>query len=214
MSNSEKDMEKELKLGEGGGGTGTGDNAVAPPKSPTSSNSISQDADEIPINPEAERKLLLKLDLIIWPVFFVIYVMAFLDRINISHAAIQGLTQELQLDVGNRFNVALFVSFSLNFSPLLSFSRGYLVVDAFKMGSRQNRTLSEWDLVKMGLTRRKGLLLILHPPRNPLQHDHPQSPAVNLHLHAHVLLGHHQHVHGLRAFLRRARGAPRSPRRV
>ncbi|KAK0620765.1 major facilitator superfamily domain-containing protein [Immersiella caudata] len=38
--------------------------------------------------------------------------MAFLDRINISNAAIQGMTAELQLDVGNRFNVALFAYYS------------------------------------------------------------------------------------------------------
>lgn len=62
-----------------------------------------------PIDPEAERKLLRKLDLVIFPVFFVVYMMAFLDRINISNANIQGLSKELGLDQGNRFNVALFV---------------------------------------------------------------------------------------------------------
>jgi hypothetical protein len=74
------------------------------PKSP-SLDTTSSDATD----PQAERKLLLKLDLMLWPVFFVIYMMAFLDRINISNAAIQGLTAELHLDEGNRFNVALFV---------------------------------------------------------------------------------------------------------
>jgi hypothetical protein len=81
---------------------------VKTPKSPTS------DAPEAPIDPKAERRLVMKLDLIIFPVFFVIYLMAFLDRINISNAAIQGLTAELHLDEGNRFNVVLFVcAFSL-----------------------------------------------------------------------------------------------------
>ncbi|KAK0648095.1 major facilitator superfamily domain-containing protein [Cercophora newfieldiana] len=65
-----------------------------------------------PIDPEAERGLLLKLDLMLWPVFFIIYMMAFLDRINISNAAIQGMTAELHLDEGNRFNVALFAYYS------------------------------------------------------------------------------------------------------
>ncbi len=64
---------------------------------------------ETPIDPQTERKLLLKLDLTIFPVFFIIYMMAFLDRINISNASIQGLTAELHLDQGNWFNVALFV---------------------------------------------------------------------------------------------------------
>jgi hypothetical protein len=76
---------------------------VLKPGSPASETS------DAPIDPEAERKLLMKLDLIIFPVFFVVYMMAFLDRINISNASIQGLTKELQLDVDNRFNVALFV---------------------------------------------------------------------------------------------------------
>lgn len=50
-----------------------------------------------PIDPKAERKLLQKLDLVIWPVFFVIYMMSFLDRINISNARIQGMAAELDM---------------------------------------------------------------------------------------------------------------------
>jgi len=85
-------------------------NPPPPPKSPPGSDNASSASDDgLPIDPKAERKLLMKLDFMIWPVFFVIYMMAFLDRINISNAAIQGLTAELHLDVDNRFNVALFV---------------------------------------------------------------------------------------------------------
>jgi hypothetical protein len=73
--------------------------------------SSSSAAFDAPIDPKAERKLVMKLDLTILPVFFTIYMMAFLDRINISNAAIQGMTQELHLDEGSRFNVALFVCF-------------------------------------------------------------------------------------------------------
>ena len=62
-----------------------------------------------PVDPKAEGRLVMKLDLIIFPVFFTIYMMAFLDRINISNASIQGMTRELHLDEGSRFNVALFV---------------------------------------------------------------------------------------------------------
>ncbi|KAI9149021.1 transporter [Paramyrothecium foliicola] len=64
--------------------------------------------DETPIDPKAERKLVMKLDLVIYPVFFVVYMMSFLDRINISNARIQGMTQDLDLH-SNRFNVALLV---------------------------------------------------------------------------------------------------------
>ena len=96
-------LEKE-KLADADGSAAT-DLSPPIPKSPCSDTSNSNE----PIDPQAERRLLLKIDLMLWPVFFVIYMMAFLDRINISNAAIQGLTAELHLDEGNRFNVALFV---------------------------------------------------------------------------------------------------------
>jgi hypothetical protein len=64
------------------------------------------------IDPIAERRLVRKLDLIVYPTFFIIYMMSFLDRINISNAKIQGLVEDLEL-YGNRFNVALFVSIHL-----------------------------------------------------------------------------------------------------
>lgn len=82
------------------------DAGAANASSPESPRSVTSNA---PINPKAERRLVRKLDLIIFPVFFTIYLMAFLDRINISNASIQGLTQELHLDEGSRFNVTLFV---------------------------------------------------------------------------------------------------------
>lgn len=96
-------LEKE-KLADDGADAETG---LSPPI-PKSPGSVTSDSNGS-IDPVAERKLLWKIDLMLWPVFFVIYVMAFLDRINISHAAIQGMTAELGLDQGNRFNVALFV---------------------------------------------------------------------------------------------------------
>jgi len=96
-------LEKE-KLGDDSG-TAVAVSPSVSPKAPPSDTSDGGDA----IDPQAERKLLLKLDLMLWPVFFVIYMMAFLDRINISNAAIQGMNAELGLGVGNRFNVALFV---------------------------------------------------------------------------------------------------------
>lgn len=65
--------------------------------------------DTRPIDPAAERRLLRKLDLTIFPVLYIVYMMSFLDRINISNARIQGLAKELDL-TGNKFNIALFVS--------------------------------------------------------------------------------------------------------
>lgn len=61
------------------------------------------------IDPAAEKRLLWKLDLTIYPILYIVYMMSFLDRINISNARIQGLTGDLEL-TGNRFNIALFVS--------------------------------------------------------------------------------------------------------
>lgn len=61
-----------------------------------------------PIDPEAERRLLRKIDLHVYPILFVIYMLSFLDRINISNARIQGLTEDLNME-GNDFNIALFV---------------------------------------------------------------------------------------------------------
>lgn len=82
----------------------TGEHAI--PKSHHRSNS---DFSDVPIDPKAESRLVRKLDFIIFPTFFVIYMMSFLDRINISNARIQGMVADLDL-TGNRFNVALFVS--------------------------------------------------------------------------------------------------------
>jgi hypothetical protein len=44
----------------------------------------------------------------VFPILFVIYMMSFLDRINISNARIQGLDDDIDLG-GNRFNIVLFV---------------------------------------------------------------------------------------------------------
>ncbi|KAI1384363.1 MFS general substrate transporter [Hypoxylon trugodes] len=62
------------------------------------------------IDAHAERRLVRKIDFYVWPILFVIYVMSFLDRINISNARIQGMTEDLNL-YGSRFNIALFVYF-------------------------------------------------------------------------------------------------------
>jgi hypothetical protein len=75
---------------------------------------LSQDAAEsdvhaTDIDPVEEKALIRKLDLCIYPILYITYMLSFLDRINISNARIQGLTQDLEL-TGNRFNIALMVS--------------------------------------------------------------------------------------------------------
>ncbi|KAI9843963.1 MAG: hypothetical protein M1837_006004 [Sclerophora amabilis] len=63
-----------------------------------------------PIDSAAERRLLRKCDLRVVPILFVLYVVSFLDRINIGNARIEGLEEELQM-AGSDYNVALQIFF-------------------------------------------------------------------------------------------------------
>ena len=64
----------------------------------------------VAINAIAERRLLLKCDLHILPILFVMYMFAFLDRINIGNARIQGMMKELNM-TGQQYNMALLIFF-------------------------------------------------------------------------------------------------------
>ncbi|KAF2459333.1 major facilitator superfamily protein [Lineolata rhizophorae] len=71
--------------------------------------------EESTVDPSAESnisatRLLWKVDLHVFPIFFVIYVLGFLDRINIGNARIQGMQEDLEL-TGSRYNIALFIFF-------------------------------------------------------------------------------------------------------
>ena len=59
---------------------------------------------------KAERHLLWKCDVHVIPVLFLMYTLAFLDRINIGNAKIQGLAKELHM-TGAQYNLALFIFF-------------------------------------------------------------------------------------------------------
>ncbi|MCJ1475634.1 hypothetical protein MMC13_004297 [Lambiella insularis] len=79
--------------------------------SPKSSSSGRKLVDELqPIDKEAERKLMLKLDLHVMPMISLLYMLAFVDRINIGNARIQGLEKDLGMK-GSDYNIALFVFF-------------------------------------------------------------------------------------------------------
>jgi hypothetical protein len=62
------------------------------------------------IDPVAEKKLKTKCDLHVLPILSVMYMLSFIDRINIGNARIQGLTKDLGLK-GSDYNIALFVFF-------------------------------------------------------------------------------------------------------
>ncbi|CAL5868911.1 uncharacterized protein PFLUO_LOCUS3138 [Penicillium psychrofluorescens] len=71
------------------------------------------DESSVLVDQTAERKLLWKIDLLILPILFLFYMLSYLDRINIGNARISGMNEELHLDVGNRFNVAIFLFYVL-----------------------------------------------------------------------------------------------------
>jgi sugar phosphate permease len=73
------------------------------PRSPTSSH-------EITVNTADEVRLLWKIDLHLLPILFVLYMFAFLDRVNIGNAKIQGLMTDLKMS-GTDYNVASMILF-------------------------------------------------------------------------------------------------------
>lgn len=58
----------------------------------------------------AENKLRRKCDLHVLPTISLLYLLAFIDRVNIGNARIQGLEEDLNMK-GHDYNVALFVFF-------------------------------------------------------------------------------------------------------
>ncbi|KAL2871213.1 major facilitator superfamily domain-containing protein [Aspergillus lucknowensis] len=62
------------------------------------------------IDPESERRVVRKCDLRVVPVLMILYLLAFLDRINIGNARLQGLERDLGME-GNDYNLALFIFF-------------------------------------------------------------------------------------------------------
>ncbi|KAF7594720.1 hypothetical protein BBP40_008613 [Aspergillus hancockii] len=66
---------------------------------------------ETPIsNREAEKRLLRKCDLHVVPILTLLFMFAFLDRINIGNARLMGLEADLGMS-GHQYNIALFVFF-------------------------------------------------------------------------------------------------------
>lgn len=57
-----------------------------------------------------ERKLMAKIDWRVVPVLTIMYLLAFLDRVNIANANVFGLSKDLHL-VGNEYNIALVIFF-------------------------------------------------------------------------------------------------------
>jgi hypothetical protein len=63
-----------------------------------------------PIDPAIEKALLRKLDIHVVIPLTILFLLAFLDRVNIGNAKIQGMTEELKMK-GNDYNIALLIFF-------------------------------------------------------------------------------------------------------
>ena len=63
-----------------------------------------------PLDRAAEKRLVRKCDLYVIPVLSLLYSLAFVDRINIGNARLQGLEKDLKMK-GQDYNVALFIFF-------------------------------------------------------------------------------------------------------
>ena len=60
----------------------------------------------------AEKRLLRKLDLRVVPIIAVMYMLAFIDRANLGNAKIQGLEDDLHMNLKSHdYNIASFVFF-------------------------------------------------------------------------------------------------------
>lgn len=56
------------------------------------------------IDPFAEKRLLLKIDLHLIPILWLLFLCAFIDRINIGNARIQGMEEDLDMQ-GSDYNM-------------------------------------------------------------------------------------------------------------
>lgn len=61
--------------------------------------------------PEEERAVVKKADWRVFPMLCFVFGLSLLDRTNISSAYIAGLEEDLRLDIGARYNIALLVFF-------------------------------------------------------------------------------------------------------
>jgi hypothetical protein len=60
---------------------------------------------------KSERKLIRRIDRRLLPILGLLYSIALIDRVNISAAFISGMEDDLRLDIGNRYTIALVVFF-------------------------------------------------------------------------------------------------------
>ncbi|KAE8855268.1 hypothetical protein PTNB29_09519 [Pyrenophora teres f. teres] len=108
------------------------------------------DTDATIIDLVAEKKLLHKCDLHVLPPLFLLFLLAFLDRVNIGNAKIQGLTEDLEMIGPNayRYNIALFIFFV----PYVLFEvPSNLVLKKLKPSTWLSLIMTLWGLSTIGM---------------------------------------------------------------
>ncbi|KAI9830797.1 MAG: hypothetical protein M1826_004431 [Phylliscum demangeonii] len=80
-------------------------------RGPLSSDDGGDDGMPPQLSTTTERKLTTKIDLRVISFLCILYLLAFLDRVNIANAAVFGLAQDLKLNPPSQFNTALTVFF-------------------------------------------------------------------------------------------------------
>ncbi|BCS20180.1 putative MFS transporter [Aspergillus puulaauensis] len=82
-----------------------GGEAQEQPQTPSESNDLPL------LTKTTERKLMAKVDWHVVPCLCIMYLLAFLDRVNISNAAVLGMTTDLDIAEGTKYNTALTIFF-------------------------------------------------------------------------------------------------------
>jgi len=110
-----------------------------------------------PIDHVAEAKLVRKLDLCIVPMVILLYLLSFLDRVNIGNARLYGLEEDLGLE-GNQFQVAVSILFV---TYLLSELPSNLVLKKFRPSRWISFITTSWGIIATltGIVQSYGGLL-------------------------------------------------------
>lgn len=78
--------------------------------------SLAATGHHVSIDDETSRKIVRKYDIYLLPFFLLINLFSFIDRVNIGNARLLGLSEDLELGIGLRYNTALeclFVTYCL-----------------------------------------------------------------------------------------------------
>ena len=122
-----------------------------------------------PIDRAAEKRVIRKCDLYIIPMLSLLYSLAFIDRINIGNARLQGLEKDLKMK-GHDYNVALFVFFI----PYILFEvPSNLLIRKIAPSTWLSSIMVLWGMSPLSLFQ-SFKLTIVHRYRNCLHGSHSE----------------------------------------